>query len=72
MKIRTFLITVLFILSCGVAMASKAPKNKTKSKFYINNNWNEYNELSDINKTFLNKFFDHPDGEELGLIIILI
>jgi hypothetical protein len=34
MKIRIFLITVLFILSCGVAMASKAPKSKTKSKFY--------------------------------------
>ena len=29
---------------------------KTKSKFYINNIWNEYNELSDINKTFLNKY----------------
>ena len=34
MKTKTFLITVLFILSCGVALAGNTPKNNTKSKFY--------------------------------------
>lgn len=34
MKMKTFLITILFTLSCGAAIAGNTPKKKTKSKFY--------------------------------------